>query len=136
MLPPSISFNAGDVEARRRIELVDATDLDDVHALRGFNSPGNRLPIEYRTLSIHVESRIPEDTRGGTTSEKRKAAAKGELYGYYFAFVLEVDIINFNRILDSGVAQAHSRRGLDTSGRFPEVWFRWCTSSATSSDIW
>jgi len=77
MLPPSVSLNAGDVEARRRVELVDAADLDDVHAQRGFNSPSNRLPIEYRTLSIHVESRIPEDTRGGTTSEKRKAAAKG-----------------------------------------------------------
>jgi hypothetical protein len=82
MLPPSVSLIAGDVEARRRVELVDAPGLDDVHAQRGLNSPGSRLPIEYRTLSIHVESRIPDET-----SQQHKAAAKGEFYyGYYWAF--------------------------------------------------
>ena len=78
MIPPSVSFNAGDVEARRHVELVDVPGPDGVHAQRGFAAPGSRLPIEYRTLSIHVESRIPDESGGGATSEKRKAAAKGK----------------------------------------------------------
>jgi hypothetical protein len=79
MLQPSVTWDQGDLEARRRVELVDAPGLDDVRSHRGFPRSSSRLPIEYRTLSIHVESRIPEETRGGAKIEKRKAAARGRV---------------------------------------------------------
>ena len=37
--------------------------------------PATRLPIEFRTVSIHVETRV-SDT-GGKDEEKRKRAVKG-----------------------------------------------------------
>jgi len=38
--------------------------------------PGIRLPIEYRTVSIHVDTPTPESDKG-ETAEKRKKAVRG-----------------------------------------------------------
>jgi len=42
--------------------------------------PGTRLPIEYRTVSIHVETSTPSGQ--GQTAEKRKVAVKGVVQRY------------------------------------------------------
>jgi len=102
MQPLSSSPDLGDGEAQKRVELVDVADDHESHLRSppGVRSPGsrlpieyrslsirveskmptspvNRLPIEYRTLSIHVESKIPEEAHKGKP-EKRKVAARGE----------------------------------------------------------
>jgi sodium/potassium-transporting ATPase subunit alpha len=136
MLPPSVSFNAGDVEARRRVELVDATGLNDVHAQRAFTSPGNRLPIEYRTLSIHVESRIPDETRGAATSEKQQPQPKVRAMAIIFPSCLtltgsqsEFSTLEWHRLTvdevltrlavspKTGLESAQAQRRLQTHGR-------------------
>ena len=39
------------------------------------SEPATRLPIEFRTLSIHVETRASDN--GGKDEQKRKRAVKG-----------------------------------------------------------
>jgi len=103
MLPPSSSLDPGDLEAQKRVEFPDVADDNEspVYLPRTMTSAGsrlpieyrslsirveskmptspvNRFPIEYRTLSIHVESKMPEETRKGEHVEKRKIAARGE----------------------------------------------------------
>lgn len=103
MQPPSSSPDPGDIEAQKRVEFPDLADDNEnpVYLPRSMTSPGsrlpieyrslsirvegkmptspaNRLPIEYRTLSIHVESKIPEGAHKGKHVEERKIAARGE----------------------------------------------------------
>jgi sodium/potassium-transporting ATPase subunit alpha len=44
------------------------------HPLHGVD-PSSRLPIEYRTLSIHVDTETPSEK--GKAAQKRKTAVKG-----------------------------------------------------------
>jgi hypothetical protein len=74
-----------DVEAQRRVEIVDLNEVPTTHwqpvqSRGGPAAPGSRLPIEYRTLSIHVENKIPYD-RKGKQDEKRKLAVRGQVQG-------------------------------------------------------
>ena len=69
-----------DVEAQKR-DTVDSsvaypgTGTDIQASNPRHPEPGTRLPIEFRTLSIHVETRVSET--GGKEEEKRKRAVKG-----------------------------------------------------------
>jgi len=71
-----------DVEAQRRVEIVDLNEVPTTQfqSRGGPAAPGSRLPIEYRTLSIHVENKIPDD-RKGKQDEKRKRAVRGQVQG-------------------------------------------------------
>ncbi len=82
MLHPSASLDRGDVEAQRRAEIVDLNEVPttQVRSRGGPAAPRSRLPIEYRTLSIHVENKISDD-RKGKKDEKRKLAVRGKLQG-------------------------------------------------------
>jgi sodium/potassium-transporting ATPase subunit alpha len=67
-----------DVEAQKR-DTVDSSVAYPPTDIQASNprhpEPGTRLPIEFRTLSIHVETRVSET--GGKEGEKRKRAVKG-----------------------------------------------------------
>ena len=66
----------GDVE---KGNAVDTSITYTPHAARESSShhpePATRLPIEFRTLSINVESRVSET--GGKDEERRKRVVKG-----------------------------------------------------------
>jgi len=66
------SLHGIDVEAQTRIS--EERLYRDGHPLHGVD-PASRLPIEYRTLSIHVEASTPSEK--GRAGERRRIAVKG-----------------------------------------------------------
>lgn len=70
----------GDVEAQKHNFAVDTsvtyqpTDIQEISYRHP--EPGTRLPIEFRTLSIHVETKA-SDSGDAKEDEKRKRAVKG-----------------------------------------------------------
>ena len=80
MAPPSPT---GDVESQKygfndeRYGISEERVRHQGHALHGVD-PSSRLPIEYRTLSIHVDTETPSDKR--KTGEKHKNAVKGTYF--------------------------------------------------------
>lgn len=63
-----------DLEAQKR-DIVDTSLTYCQESSSRHAEPATRLPIEFRTLSIHVETRVSET--GGVDDEKRKRAVKG-----------------------------------------------------------
>ena len=64
-----------DLEAQKR-DIVDTSLTYPIQESSSRHAePATRLPIEFRTLGIHVETRVSET--GGTDDEKRKRAVKG-----------------------------------------------------------
>jgi len=69
----------GDVEAQKQ-HAVDTSVIysptDIQESSPRHTEPATRLPAEFRTLSIHVETRVSE-AGGGKEEERRKRAVKG-----------------------------------------------------------
>ena len=63
-----------DVEALK-LEPVIYSPTDIQESTPRHTEPATRLPIEFRTLSIHVETKVSEDE--GKDAQKRKRAVKG-----------------------------------------------------------
>ena len=77
---------AGDLEAQKygfndeRYGISEERARHEGHPLHGVD-PSSRLPIEYRTLSIHVDTETPSEK--GKAGEKRKTAVKGTFPIHY-----------------------------------------------------
>jgi hypothetical protein len=67
----------GDVEKGNAVDTsITVTYTPNVQESSSHHpEPASRLPIEFRTLSIHVETRVSET--GGKDEERRKRVVKG-----------------------------------------------------------
>ena len=64
----------GDVEKGNAVDSITYTP-NVQESSSHHPEPASRLPIEFRTLSIHVETRVSES--GGKDAERRKRVVKG-----------------------------------------------------------
>lgn len=86
-----------DVEAQRHghflvSERVSEDGKPDINRLV---QPGSRLPVEYRTLSVHVEDHSSSDTSTkGKDVDRRKHAVKGEYIHNHDIDLFLIDFIS------------------------------------------
>ena len=78
--------------------------------------PRTRLPIEFRTVSIHVETRVSET--GGKEEDKRQRVVKGLVNPHTSTFMVLMSI-ELHRAECPGLAQDPHRGSPYSSGRFP-----------------
>jgi sodium/potassium-transporting ATPase subunit alpha len=122
MAPPPPT---GDVEAQKygfndeRYGISEERVQREGHPLHGVD-PSSRLPIEYRTLSIHVDTEIPSEK--GKAGEKRKAAVKGAYFmvncnwEFFDSYFIEIADLDWHKIsVDEALARqsVSPKAGLD-----------------------
>ena len=135
MAPPPLSV---DVEAQKHDFINEQNRISEERVQREGHplhvvDPALRLPIEYRTLSIHVDTSTPFEKE--EAGEKRKAAVKGASI-VLVGTISDASWILFHRNCRLGLAQDLCGRSSLPSICLSQHWSGEGASSASSSLEW
>lgn len=133
MVPPP-----PDVEAQKHGRfLVTERVSEERKDVNRLVQPGSRLPVEYRTLSVHVEDHsTPDAGAKGKDVDKRKKAVKGEYTDRHDLDAYSFILYSLSRACKPRLAQTFRRRNSQPSLCIPENWFGKQSDRTPSKDPW